>query len=156
MRACSSGGFDSLTAKTDLADRICEIGKPAVILHVGGYDPSGVSIFDGVAADVAAVVKADRPWATVDATFERIALAAEQVWEHDLATAPPKAADTRPKTWYGGTCQFEALPPNLIADTVRAGIERPLDHKLLALDAEIEQHERHLISDLLPALERKQ
>src|SRR5690606_30299136 len=37
----SSGGFDSLTAKKRLADRICRIGKPTVILHLGDYDPSG-------------------------------------------------------------------------------------------------------------------
>jgi hypothetical protein len=50
----SSSGFDSLTAKKNLADRICRIGKPAVILHLGDYDPSGESIFESVAEDVAA------------------------------------------------------------------------------------------------------
>lgn len=45
----SSGGFDSLTSKKRLANRICEIGKRAVILHLGDHDPSGQSIFDSVA-----------------------------------------------------------------------------------------------------------
>jgi hypothetical protein len=55
----SSSGFDSLTAKKRLADRICDIGKPTTILHLGDYDPSGEAIFDVIAEDVAAFVEAD-------------------------------------------------------------------------------------------------
>lgn len=150
VRAYSSGGFDSLTSKKNLADRICRVGKPAVILHLGDYDPSGVSIFDSVAEDVAAFVKADRPWATIDVTFERIALTAAQVDQYDLPTAPPKATDTRSKGWDGGTCQLEALPPNIIAGILRNAIERHIDHGQLAYDETMERHERRMISGLLP------
>lgn len=140
MRVHSSGGFDSLTAKKDLADRIRRIGNPAVILHLGDRDPSGVSIFDSVAEDAAAFVAEDRPWGTVDVTFERIALTAEQVWRYDLPTAPAKATDTRSKSWTGGTCQLEALPPNVIADIQRGSIRRHIDgyQFLAALQAEEE------------------
>lgn len=55
----SSGGFDSLTAKKALADRICETGKPTIILYLGDFDPSGQSIFDSVAEDVSAFVETD-------------------------------------------------------------------------------------------------
>lgn len=151
VRAYSSGGFDSLTSKKQLADRICAVGKRAVILHLGDFDPSGVSIFDSVAEDVAAFVRADRPWATVSVTFKRIALTAEQVEAYDLPTAPPKASDSRAKSWAGGTCQLEALPPDVIASILRSAIVDHINLDQLDHDASMERYERRLISSLLPA-----
>lgn len=147
----SSGGFDSLTAKKRLADRICEIGKPAIILHLGDFDPSGQSIFDSVAADVAAFVEADRPWATVSVRFERIALTASQVNHYNLPTAPPKATDSRTKTWNGGTCQLEALPPNVIAKILRESISRHIDYDQLVEDQAQEEIDLLRIAGALPA-----
>src|SRR5919106_6121996 len=115
VRCYSSSGFDSLTAKKRLADRICAMGKPAVILHLGDFDPSGESIFETIAEDVAAFVHADRPHGLVTVQFERVALTEEQVELYSLETAPPKASDTRAKSWSGGTCQLEALAPDQIA-----------------------------------------
>lgn len=149
VQVYSSGGFDSLTAKKDLANRICRIGKPTVILHLGDYDPSGVSIFDSVAEDVAAFVEADRPWGTITVDFERVALTAEQVAEYDLPTAPPKASDSRAKGWKGGTCQLEALPPNVIADILREAIERHFDFVQYGMDEASEEREREEVTRLL-------
>ena len=128
------------------------MGKPAVILHLGDYDPSGVSIFDSVAEDVSAFVAADRPWATVDVTFERIALTAEQVQHYNLPTAPVKTTNTRSKSWSGGTCQLEALPPNVIAGILRSAIERHIDHDQFVSDFKAEDEDRRIIRQrLLPA-----
>lgn len=149
--AYSSGGFDSLTAKKRLADRICEIGKRAVILHLGDFDPSGVSIFDSVAEDVTAFVMEDRPHGLVKVEFERIALTAEQVESYDLDTAPAKASDSRSQGWKGETCQLEALPPDIIAGILKAAIERRIDPILLEMDQEQEGRDRLLISGLLPS-----
>jgi hypothetical protein len=115
VQVYSSSGFDSLTAKKSLADRICRIGKPAVILHLGDFDPSGESMFEVVAEDVTAFVKVDRPWAPVNVRFVRVALTRKQVEEFGLPTVPPKAEDTRSKSWIGETCQLEALPPDRLA-----------------------------------------
>lgn len=147
----SSGGFDSLTAKKRLADRICRIGKLALILHLGDYDPSGVSIFDSVAADVSAFVEKDRPWATVSVQFERVALTANQVTEHRLPTAPPKSTDSRSKAWEGGTCQLEALPPNVIADLLLDAILEHLDFDQLQSDRDQEAVDIRRIAGALPA-----
>jgi hypothetical protein len=147
----SSGGFDSLTAKKRLADRICEIGKRAVILHLGDLDPSGVSIFDSVAEDVAAFVQSDRPWATVSVEFERVALTRDHVRQYGLPTVPPKATDTRSKSWAGETCQLEALPPDIIADILRQAVERRISAYQLATDRARELIERRMIALALPA-----
>lgn len=145
----SSGGFDSLTAKKNLADRICQIAKPCVILHLGDLDPSGVSIFESVAEDVSAFVEADKFGDGV--TFERIALTLEQVRKYELPTAPPKATDTRSKGWSGGTCQLEALPPDVIASILRKAIDDRFDYDQFAFDSDEQEHERTLIAGLLPA-----
>ena len=149
VRAYSSGGFDSLTAKKDLADRICRIEKPTVILHLGDYDPSGQSIFDTVAEDVAAFVEADRPHGYVTVEFERVALTLEQVRQYGLPTAPPKATDSRSKGWTGGTCQLEALPPDVIAGILKTAIERRIDWDQFRTDMQAQEREREEIQLLL-------
>lgn len=151
----SSGGFDSLTAKKRLADRICDMEKQAVILHLGDYDPSGVSIFDSVAADVTAFVMADRPHGLVSVEFERAALTREQVQDNALPTAPAKASDSRSKTWEGGTCQLEALPPDVIAGILEGAIERRIDWVQFAADLEAQDQDRLMIRGLLPAPDSK-
>ena len=149
VRAYSSGGFDSLTAKKDLADRIVRIEKPTVILHLGDCDPSGEGIFDSVAKDVSAFVEADRRHGLVTVDFKRVALTRDQVKDYDLPTAPPKATDTRSKGWTGGTCQLEALPPDVIADILRTEIIDLIDLDRLNLDRAQEKADREDITRLL-------
>jgi hypothetical protein len=149
IKVYSSSGFDSLTAKKNLADRICDIGKRAVILHLGDYDPSGESIFESVAEDVEAFVKAD--WPGIDVEFRRVALTAAQVEEYDLPTAPPKATDTRSKSWTGETCQLEALAPDDIASLLRTAIETAIDPEQLAYDRAREVVDRRRLALALPA-----
>lgn len=148
VRACSSGGFDSLTAKKDLADRIVRIEKPAIILHLGDYDPSGEIIFDSVAQDVTAFVEADRPHGQVTVDFHRIALTREQVAEYDLPTAPAKVS-THSKNWNGGTCQLEALPPDIIAVILRQALLEHIDQEQYLDDCAAEETERQQITQLL-------
>lgn len=151
IRAYSSSGFDSLTSKKDLADRICETGKPAFILHLGDYDPSGKNIFESVAEDVQAFVEADRPNALVNVKFVRVALTAEQVEEYDLPTSPPKATDSRSKRWEGETCQLEALAPDQIAALVKAQIERIVDIPRMQAALAEQVKDRKELTRLLPA-----
>ncbi len=152
VQVYSSSGFDSLTAKKRLADRICQVGKPAIILHLGDFDPSGASMFDVIGEDVGKFVLADRPHGMVTAEFRRVALTAEQVKDYGLPTAPAKATDSRAKAWSGETCQLEALAPDQIAELLRDAIEHIVDRDLINLDLEDEAEERtELARLLLPA-----
>lgn len=148
VKAYSSGGFDSLTSKKNLANRIVHMEKPAVILHLGDCDPSGETIFDSVAQDVTAFVEADRPHGMVSVEFERIALTRVQVAHYDLPISPAKDSG-HSKSWTGGTCQLEALPPDMIAGIVRNAIIDRLDLDQLDHDREREQDERAEITQLL-------
>ena len=147
----SSSGFDSLTANKDIADRICKAGKRAVVLHLGDYDPSGESIFDAVAVDVAAFVATDRLSADIDVRFERVGLTRRQAEEYGLPTAPAKATDSRSKSWTGETCQLEALTPAQIADELHDAIGRYIAPVQMIRDRHAEEMERIRLTALLPA-----
>ena len=151
IRVYSSSGFDSLTAKKAIADRICSIGKPAIILHLGDFDPSGESIFEAVAEDVGAFVEADKPWGEVFVNFERVALTAAQVTEYRLPTAPAKPTDSRSKSWSGETCQLEALTPKQIAEILETAIDRWVAPAQMITDRREEQQERGRLTRLLAA-----
>ena len=71
--------------------------------------------------------------------------------DYDLPTAPPKATDRRTKTWTGGTCQLEALPPNAIAEILRAAIEKHIDWTQFNADLEAQDVDRLMIRGLLAA-----
>lgn len=123
----SASGFGSLTANYEIARRTLAQTVPTVLLHVGDFDPSGVSIFEAASEDAARFVKADRVLANLEIRPVRVALTAEQVESYNLPTAPPKRSDSRSARWKGETCQLEALAPDQLAAIVRAAIEEHLD-----------------------------
>jgi len=153
----SCSGFDSLTAKHDLAQRCVQMftyrGKPTVILHLGDYDPSGVSIYESMREDVLAFVAEDVGHKAPEEVtiFERVALRPEHVERHGLTSYPPKPSDLRSGRWEGETCQLEALPPDVLAEALDAAIRRHLDEVALAEDREAEPGERRSIARALPS-----
>ena len=153
----SCSGFDSLTAKYELA-RACAStftykGRPTVILHLGDLDPSGVSIYESMEEDVLTFVAKDVPHTNPKdvAIFERVALNRCQVEHYGLTTYPPKATDARSRRWEGETCQLEALRPDTLADLLAGSIEMFLDHRKLQQAREDEARERRMIARALPS-----
>ena len=132
----SSSGFDSVTAKHELARRLAgwECSK---VLHIGDHDPSGVHVFLSLAEDVAAMAESLNPSAEIE--FTRLAVTPEQAAEMRLPSAPPKATDRR--TFTGETWQVEAIPPDALAEIVEQAILTRRDpaaaDALLAEEAEI-------------------
>jgi hypothetical protein len=123
----SSGGFDSLTAKHDAAERIAGRDVPTLILHVGDHDPSGLAMFQAVAEDVEAM--ADEDYGAV--TFDRVAVTPDQIRRYNLPTAPAKAHDKRSAWVGGGTVQAEALPPDVLTAEVRQAVTSLIDFDAL-------------------------
>ena len=135
----TSGGFDSLTAKHDLARELAaelETGTRAEILHLGDLDPSGESIFTSLAEDVAAMCIS---LCGAEPVFTRLAVTREQADRLGLPTAPPKPTDRRQFT--GDTVQCEAIAPDVLAGILRDAIEARRDRdaaaNVLALEAEM-------------------
>lgn len=120
----SSGGFDSVSVKHDLAREFaaaCNAHDAVRVLHIGDHDPSGVHLFLSLAEDVDAF--ADEYGGEVD--FERVAVLPEHVEHYHLVTAPPKATDRR--AFHCETVQAEALPPDVLAGLLRVAIEAHID-----------------------------
>jgi hypothetical protein len=138
----SCGGFASLTANYDIAERALDRNVPTVLLHVGDFDPSGESIFESMAEDAAAFVEADRVIHTLGIEAVRVALTAGQLKHYELPTAPAKATDSRSKRWEGETCQLEALDPSTLASVVDAAITEWLDEDTFDEELDREREDR--------------
>lgn len=153
----SCSGFDSTTAKYDLARECMEThtyqGKDTVILHLGDYDPSGEAIFGSIRDDVHAFLDDDIPFVEPEevAKFERVALSAQQVRDHNLPTSPPKRTDSRTRRWEGNeTCQLEAVPPDELALLLAESVAMHFDLGVLSRDREDEISARRNIMRALP------
>jgi hypothetical protein len=147
----SAGGFASLTAVRLIAERALARAAPTVLLHVGDFDPSGVSIFEAMAADAREFVLADRIIGTLDLHPKRVALTAAQIARYELPTAPVKRSDSRSKGWRGETCQLEALAPDQLAALVAASITDQLDGDTFERQVAAEGADRRALLRALPA-----
>ncbi len=119
----SSGGFDSVTSKHQMAAEMASMGWVEV-LHIGDHDPSGVHIFSSLAEDITAFAHSFGG----ETDFCRLAVVPDQVEELSLPTAPPKPTDRR--KFSGQTCQAEAIPPDLLARILTDAIEERIDTKI--------------------------
>ena len=123
----SSGGFESVTAKHTAADRIAYRDVPTSVLHIGDLDPSGWSIVDAAAEDVAEFVGqlgGEPP------TVSRLAVTLDQVRRYSLPTAPQKATDRR-GAHMTQTVQAEALPPDQLTTILTRALGRLVDQEAL-------------------------
>lgn len=134
----SSGGFDSVTVKHDMAQAFSRIGRVR-ILHIGDHDPSGVHIFGSLDEDVRAFIGEFGG----DAEFIRLAVTPDHIARYDLPTAPPKETDRRAFT--GETVQAEALPPDVLARILQDAIGDYLDMDIYRQAVEIERKERRAL-----------
>ncbi|MFC9233616.1 hypothetical protein ACFTZI_32455 [Streptomyces decoyicus] len=124
----SSGGFESVGAKYQAAARIAYRTTPTVVLSVGDLDPSGLSMVDAAAEDVAAFV------ADMDAeppTVTRLAVTPAQVEQFGLITAPQKSTDRRGEHMTE-TVQAEAMSPEQLTGIVREAVAAAVDLHALA------------------------
>jgi len=135
----SSGGFDSLTAKYEAAQRA--VSRHTVILSVGDHDASGWAVFDAAAEDVATMAE-DRGAPTGAVRFERVAVTPEQIERYGLPEAPPKKTDNRGGWQQEGTVQCEALDPADLAREIERALRAHIDFDALAAVKEREKSER--------------
>lgn len=145
----SSGGFDSVTAKHSLAERLGEY-EAVEVLHLGDHDPSGVHLFLSMADDVETLA-ADLGL-EADIEFTRLAVTREQISSLDLPTAPPKPTDRR--KFEGDTVQLEAIPPDALAGIVRQAIEARIDRAAYEAVLAAEKQARQAMSRRLRPLLR--
>jgi hypothetical protein len=143
----SSGGFDSVTAKYELAKTLGRWPRVEV-LHIGDHDPSGVHLYKSMAEDVQAIARDLGVGSEI--RFSRLAVTPAQITELSLSTAPPKPTDQRSFT--GETVQCEAIAPDVLADIIRAAIEDRFDATAYASVREEEDAARKTLGATLRPL----
>lgn len=154
----SSGGYDSVTAKYELATHIVQLDMPVVLLHLGDLDPSGEDIFTTVKEDVGAFVRqltvVDGAIRNGTATMQavRVAVTREQAERMELPSAPPKSTDSRTKNFEGETVQCEAIPPDALNDIVRAAIISRFDMDAFNANLIREAGERERIAAVMDGI----
>lgn len=132
-------GYSSASAMYEAAERIDEraAGRPAVVLYLGDHDPSG----EDMVRDVADRLNEFAPDRDVPIEVEKVALTMEQVRRYNPPPNPAKRSDARFAAYAEkhGTSSWEvdALPPNVLAQIVRAAFSRVVDPD--ALDATVER-----------------
>ncbi|MBT2385546.1 hypothetical protein [Streptomyces sp. ISL-11] len=146
--ACGRAG--ERPAKHDAARRIAARAVPTTVFSVGDLDPSGWSIVDAAADDVATFVEqmdAEPP------AVSRHAVTPEQVAAYGLETAPQKRTDHR-GAHMGATVQAEALSPAELTRIVRAGLAAVVDERALAAVRQRSERERAQLLDQVSRLLR--
>jgi len=113
-------GFSSITFVYDAVRELQEVRKPVYIYHFGDFDPSGVSAGKALRDELALH--------GMNAHFESVAVTLEQVERLQLPALHVNRKDPRAKTWpHSFVCELEALPPNVLRDTVENCITRHID-----------------------------
>jgi len=143
-----SGGFDSLTAKHQLAGLLGRYRGSTEILHIGDHDPSGQHLYLSLADDVTALIEDGRLPGVV--VFTRLAVTPAHIDAFGLPAAPPKATDRR--SFIGDTVQAEAIPPDVLARIVRDALESRIDRQVFSDVLVREQRTRKLLSSRIQTL----
>ena len=113
IRVHSSGGFDSVTAKFELAEFIWELNRPVKVLYFGDHDPSGASMFNVLRTYVKGCIEAlnetrsPAGWSHPLPKFYQIAVTLEQITDMQLPWATKETSDTKATT---GPTRFLSVP----------------------------------------------
>lgn len=137
-------GFSSKAFCWNAAKSIEAQSKPAHILYVGDYDPSGVLID----ADIEAKLRRYAPQA--DITFSRIAVTPEQIDEWDLPGSPPKDS----KHFKGESAvEVEAIEPGKLRQLVQDEIESLVDFEAYQRVLSIQDAEQKTLESWIDSLD---
>jgi hypothetical protein len=147
VSVASSSGFDSLTVKHDLFQdtlrRWQEFSQDTILLHLGDHDPSGVSVYESMAVDLAAFCADSGEDELIE--VRRVALTPAQIATLGIATTPDeiKPTDSRSRAFLqrglDPAAQLEAIPPDVLVEVVRQAVESALDMDILAASQAQEQ-----------------
>jgi hypothetical protein len=141
------GGFPSITLAYQAAEYLNAVNdsRPVVVIYIGDYDPAGVLIDGTLQRELREHLDSD-----IELDFQRIAITADQIVEHDLPTKPRKTGEKR-ATHIERTVEAEAMPAGIMRRLLRDAIEELLPPGALAAAKVAEASERRHL-DILAEL----
>jgi hypothetical protein len=108
-----SRGFSSSSYLRRAASKITKISKPTYIYHFGDHDPSGLWISEQIERDLKRHLDDIGEFDIDDFSFERVAVAPEQIVQWKLPTRPTKTeaeGNSHAKTFTGDSVELDAIP----------------------------------------------
>ncbi|NSW83141.1 MAG: hypothetical protein HPY90_07680 [Syntrophothermus sp.] len=138
-------GYNSWSIRKELAERFISLGKPAVVLYFGDFDPSG--------EDICRDLRESFSFFGIYPRVEKVALTREDVIRYKLPPDFAKKTDSRAKKFierYGDMAvELDALPMPALQDKIRKSIEAHMDLEALGAVFTIEREEREQLKMLL-------
>ncbi len=130
----TGAGELSITAVVNFLDRVRKADRPARILYVSDFDPSGLGMPVSIARKIEYFLRDSNG---LDIRLQPIALNSDQVAQYDLPRTPVKDSDRRKATWQAtqgaGAVELdalEALHPGSLAGMVEETILQYYDTDL--------------------------
>jgi hypothetical protein len=139
-------GYASLSFLHSAAEAISELEVPAIIYHLGDFDPSGVNAGEKIEETLRELA----PDAEIH--FRRLAVTPEQIDDWDLPTRPTKTSDTRSKGFGEISVELDAIEPAQLRSIVRSAIEDYLPRDQLEKLKVAEASERQQLNGLVGML----
>ncbi len=140
-------GYSSLSFLHSSAQFIRTLKVPAVVYHLGDFDPSGVD----AANKIHQTIREYAPGAELH--FESIAVTPRQIQEWNLPKRETKRSDSRSKGFAAHSVELDSINPQILRDLVQTAILRHLPREELAVLQEAERSERKLINNLAGLLQ---
>lgn len=146
-----AAGFSSLGFLYPSARELAKAvnGRPAHILYIGDYDPSGLAIPEKIEAGL----REYAPEAEIH--FHRLAVNENHIQELGLPSKPPKASDTRAKNFRGLTVEAEAIPVDVMRAMLREAIEEYVSPHDLQMAYSREDRDRKWLLSVSKAMQRE-
>jgi hypothetical protein len=137
-------GYASLSFLHDAASHIDTLDVPAVVFHLGDYDPSGVNAGESIENTLREMA----PDALI--YFERLAVTREQITDWSLPTRPTKSSDPRAASFGDDiSVELDAIEPNRLRQIVREAIERHMPPEEFKALKQAEARERATLLNLV-------
>jgi hypothetical protein len=122
-------------------------GRPAHVLYVGDWDPSGKVIPEKIEAEL----RAHAPETEIH--FRRLAVNPDQIMSLGLPSRPAKISDSRAKSFSGAAVEAEAIPVDVMQEILREAIDAFIDPDLIGVVDAAETSERELLYRWAEAVE---
>lgn len=142
-------GFASVTYLQAAAENIMLEDRPVYVYLFTDYDPAGMNIADRVEQELW-----ERAGDDCMVHVERVAVTPEQIQAYNLPTRPTKQSRRKSPTYYEAahgdvSVELDAMPPDVLRDTIRERIERHMDPWRLEQMRMVEREERDGLARLL-------
>lgn len=136
----SSRGFSSVTFLNRAAQDMLDIGKPAKVLYIGDYDPSGLLIGKNIESRL-------REFAPeLEIEFRRMLINPDQIEKFELPFKPVKSSSHSSGFQDSRTVEAEAMPANQTRRILEEAILEHVDRRALEVARIAEEDERRILN----------